>query len=115
MTNDNQQHFLSIKRISALVFVMIALPLILDQLVFRGVYLSFLEPESTAGMTLLARSIQSSNYVPGKKNILILGDSRIGEGFSARIANEIGTPTRIQFRWTWFARNYSACLVLCSA
>ena len=97
MTNDNHPHYLSIKRISALVFVMIALPLILDQLVFRGVYLSFLEPESTAGMTLLARSIQKANYVPGKKNVLILGNSRISEGFSARIANEIGTPQGFNF------------------
>ncbi len=97
MTKDNHPHYLSIKRISALVFVMIALPLILDQLVFRGVYLSFLEPKSTAGMTLLARSIQSANYAPGKKNILILGDSRITEGFSARIANEIGTPEGFNF------------------
>jgi hypothetical protein len=97
MTKDNHPHYLSIKRIFALVFVMIALPLILDQLVFRGVYLSYLEPESTAGMTLLARSIQSANYVPGKKNILIIGDSRIGEGFSARIANEIGVPQGFNF------------------
>ncbi len=76
---------------------MIALPLILDQLVFRGVYLPLLEPQSTAGMTLLARSIQKANYAPGKKNVLILGDSRIGEGFSAGIANEIGTPQGFHF------------------
>jgi len=97
MTIDNLQHRLSVRRVFALILATIALPLILDQVVFRGVYLWFLEPESTAGLTLLARSVQSANYVPGKKNVLILGDSRIGEGFSARIANEIGTPHGFNF------------------
>ncbi|MDD5267457.1 MAG: hypothetical protein PHO08_10060 [Methylococcales bacterium] len=97
MTNDNYPNYLSIQRIFVLVFVMITIPLVLDQLVFRGVYLSFLEPQSTAGMTLLARSIQKAHYVPGKKNVLILGNSRISEGFSARIANEIGAPQGFNF------------------
>ena len=97
MKSADHQHPISIRSICALALLMIALPLILDQILFRGIYLTVLEPESTAGMTLLARSIQEKNYVPEKKNILILGDSRIGEGFSARIANEIGNPQGFNF------------------
>lgn len=89
--------FLSIKRILLLVAAMIFIPLILDQVVLRGFYLSYLEPESTAGMTLLARSIQEADYASGKKNVLILGDSRIGEGFSAGVANRIGHPMGFNF------------------
>jgi hypothetical protein len=58
MTIDNPQHFLSMRKIFALVFVIISLPLLLHQILFRGVYLPFLEPKSTAGMTLLARSMK---------------------------------------------------------
>lgn len=52
MKSVHQQNPISIRPICALVMLMIALPLILDQVLFRGIYLVVLEPESTAGMTL---------------------------------------------------------------
>ncbi len=97
LMNNVNRNPIRVRRIFALVMLMIGLPLILDQTLFRGIYLSVLEPESTAGMTLLARSTQGANYAPGKRNILIIGDSRIGEGFSAKIANEIGNPQGFNF------------------
>jgi hypothetical protein len=88
---------LSVIQSTLLVLVMLATPLILDQLIFRGGYLLFVEPRSTAGMTLLARKVQESEYVSGMKNVLIIGDSRIAEGFSSKIANEVGRAQGFNF------------------
>ena len=87
MISNDIKGFLSIQRLLTLTVLLISTPFVLDQIVFRGIYLSVLEPESTAGMTLLMRSMQEKSYAPGMKNILVLGDSRIGEGFSAILAN----------------------------
>jgi hypothetical protein len=62
--------------------------LIVDAALFRsGWYFRLVEPESTAGSMLNdLRAIRAFRQ-PGRKNILVLGNSQIGEGFSARIAD----------------------------
>lgn len=90
LTQDRQSFSdFSIRKVFVLVLAMVVVALALDQIIFRWLYLWVVEPESTAGTTLLLRNRQAAAYDPGKKNVLILGDSRINEGFSARIANGI--------------------------
>ena len=62
--------------------------LIADAALFRsGWYLRLIEPESTAGSMLNdLRAIRAFRQAD-RKNILVLGNSQIGEGFSARIAD----------------------------
>ena len=62
--------------------------LIVDATLFRsGWYFRLVEPESTAGSVINDLKAIRKFYLPGKKNILVLGNSQIGEGFSARIAD----------------------------
>ncbi len=62
--------------------------LIVDATVFRsGWYFRLAAPESTAGSVINDLRAIRKFYVPGRKNILVLGNSQIGEGFSARIAD----------------------------
>jgi len=51
-----------------------------DALVFRsGFYQrTVMEPESTAGATLDAIAVIRRFYAPGRKNVLVLGNSRVG-------------------------------------
>jgi hypothetical protein len=72
------------------VVAILAIPLILDEVIFRNVYLRFIEPQSTAGVTLLTIRFLEDSYSSNMRNILIVGDSRVNEGFSPQIANEIG-------------------------
>ena len=60
-----------------------------DALIFRtDLYTPFLEPQSTTGY--VERIVYTETHRPptGKKEVLVLGNSRIAEAFSARIANE---------------------------
>jgi hypothetical protein len=42
---------------------------------------------------MIAQAIDSPSHVPdGRRAVLLLGDSRVSEGFSARIADELGKP-----------------------
>jgi hypothetical protein len=72
--------------------------LAVDFLVFRtGMYFRLVEPESTAGTLMMTRLAAVSAYRPEARNIVVIGDSRIGEGFSSRIANQIGEAHGINF------------------
>ena len=66
-----------------------------DASLFRsGVYRPVIEPQSYAGQTDLALR-QAALADPAKRNVLVLGDSRIAEGFSSQIANRVaGATTR---------------------
>lgn len=60
----------------------------LDAVVFRsGWYWRFVEPNSTAGASVGAELATARYREPGRKNVLMLGDSRVGEGFSMRLAD----------------------------
>ena len=62
--------------------------LLFDALVFRsGGYFLIARPDSTAGSVFNARLGIRHYSEPARKNILVLGNSRIGEGFSAQVAD----------------------------
>jgi hypothetical protein len=74
-----------------------AVPLLLDQTLVREVYFRFLEPRSTAGTVLLARRVADAQYIAGKKNVLVIGDSRAGEDFSPELANAVDPGAGVNF------------------
>ena len=62
--------------------------LLVDLSLFRsGVYYHWTEPDSTAGSVVRAMMTIRRDYEPQRRNVLVLGNSRIGEGFSASIAD----------------------------
>lgn len=65
----------------------------IDLLVFRsGFYYQWAERKSTVGAVMTAHDWALHQVRPGMKNILVLGDSRIGQGFSPAIANATAKP-----------------------
>lgn len=65
-----------------------AVLLLIDITVFRsGLYFPWAEPDSTAGSVVRGRMAIERSYEPGRKNLLVLGNSRIGEAFSATLAD----------------------------
>jgi hypothetical protein len=72
--------------------------MLLDGVIFHsGLYVSILAPSSYAGR--IAEITQAEkDRVPSKlKEILVLGDSRIAEGFSTTVANELGSAGGLTF------------------
>ncbi|WP_029002833.1 hypothetical protein [Azorhizobium doebereinerae] len=65
----------------------ITLFFLVDAAVFRsGFYLRWISPASSLGS--MVRAINDIDAIPdGSKSILVIGDSRIGEGFSAKLAD----------------------------
>jgi hypothetical protein len=55
-----------------------------------GTYYALAEPDSNTGAMVNARLLLQREYAPGKRNVLVFGDSRIGEGFSAKLAEQHG-------------------------
>lgn len=69
-----------------------------DTALFRsGVYAIVAEPESTAGSLVRTTMKIDGNFQPGKRNILVLGDSRIGEGFSMPLADAAANRADLHF------------------
>ena len=63
--------------------------MLLEALVFRtGFYAQFLEPISSAGIFEGSLRDELGRRQLGPDEVLVIGDSRIGEGFSAPIAND---------------------------
>ncbi|HEX6832182.1 MAG TPA: hypothetical protein VF132_01505 [Rudaea sp.] len=61
---------------------------LLDALLFRtGAYFHVMEPDSTSGSVYGATLAVDRYSDPARKNVLVLGNSKIGEGFSAPIAD----------------------------
>lgn len=55
----------------------------LESLVYRsGAYFHFAEPDSNTGSVVRALLVLEREYRPGARNVLVLGDSRVAEGFS---------------------------------
>jgi len=86
-----------IPRLLRALLVACALTVALDALAFRtGFYRRIVEPESHAGLTerifRRARRLTSDTA-----NVLVLGDSRIAEGFSEAAANSSEIETRVHF------------------
>lgn len=69
-----------------------------DALLFRsGLYYRWIEPRSTAGTTRSALQVVERTYEPGRRNVLVLGNSRIGEGFSSALADEAAAGSGLHF------------------
>ena len=62
-----------------------------------GLYVSILAPSSYAGRVERITLAEKKRASSGLKEVLVLGDSRIAEGFSATLANELGSPAGLKF------------------
>ena len=69
-----------------------------DGVIFHsGLYVSILAPSSYAGRVERITIAEKKRAPSGLKEVLVLGDSRIAEGFSATRANELGSPAGLKF------------------
>lgn len=69
-----------------------------DSILFRsGLYGAWVEPQSRAGATRGALLKIDYNYSPGRRNVLVLGNSRIGEGFSQSLSDNATAQSSLHF------------------
>ena len=81
-----------------LVAAAFAVLLLLDLSLFRsGLYYRWAEPDSTAGSVVRTMMTIRRDYEPERRNILVLGNSRIGEGFSAQVADSTSSRSDLHF------------------
>lgn len=111
-------------------FLGIAAFVCIDGAIFHsGLYVSILAPGSYAGRIARITKAEKERASSGLKEVLVLGDSRIAEGFSTTLANELGSPAGLKFvslaepaasANTWYymvrevdptARRYSAIVI----
>jgi len=72
-------------------FLGIAAFMFVDGVIFHsGLYVSILAPNSYAGRIAEITQAEKERAPSGLKEVLVLGDSRLAEGFSATITNELG-------------------------
>jgi hypothetical protein len=62
-----------------------------------GLYVSILAPNSYAGRVARITLAEKDRAPSGLKEVLVLGDSRIAEGFSATLANKLGSAAGLKF------------------
>ena len=69
-----------------------------DGVVFHTrLYTSILAPESYAGRVAAITRAEKDRASSGPKEVLVLGDSRMAEGFSAAVANELSSVAGFKF------------------
>jgi hypothetical protein len=70
----------------------------LDAALFRsGFYYRWLEPDSTAGSATHAIDVAQKLWREGPRNVLVIGDSRIGAGFSDALADAAVEGSNLHF------------------
>jgi len=70
----------------------------LDGIIFHTrLYPSILAPDSYAGRLAVITQAEKKRASSGRKEILVLGDSRIAEGFSTAVADEVGSASGLKF------------------
>jgi hypothetical protein len=70
----------------------------LDGAIFHtGLYVSILAPVSYAGRMAVITRAEKQRPVSGLKEVLVVGDSRMAEGFSAVVADELGSAAGFKF------------------
>ena len=85
-------------RVARNLFLGIAAFICVDGAIFHsGLYVSILAPSSYAGRVSRITRAENERAPSGLKEVLVLGDSRIAEGFSTTLANELGSPAGIKF------------------
>jgi hypothetical protein len=78
--------------------VAVATFVLLDGVIFHsGLYQSILEPRSNAGRVAALLREEKLRAPSGDKEIIVLGDSRMGIGFSEEIANAIAAGRNVVF------------------
>lgn len=81
-----------------LVALMAAVVVLVDALVFRsGFYLRWLEPQSVAGSTRNAVRRVEATVLPDRRNVLVVGNSKIGEGLSTALADATTAGSGLHF------------------
>jgi hypothetical protein len=71
---------------------------LLDAAMFRtGFYARYLEPASSAGNFEAVLTAGREKQFTRPRHVLVLGDSQIGEGFSAQVADEAGAHSGWEF------------------
>lgn len=72
--------------------------LLIDVLLFRtGLYATWIEPNSSAGSVVSATMLIKRESRADARNILVLGNSRVGEGFSAALADKASGRPDVHF------------------
>jgi hypothetical protein len=70
----------------------------LDGIIFHtGLYVSILAPDSYAGRVAVITRAERQRPSSGLKEVLVLGDSRMAEGFSTAVADELGSAAGFKF------------------
>jgi hypothetical protein len=70
----------------------------LDGIIFHsGLYASILAPDSYAGRLEVLTRAERQRSASGLKEVLVLGDSRMAEGFSTMVADELGSAAGFKF------------------
>jgi len=70
----------------------------LDGVVFHtGLYVSILAPDSYAGRLAVITRAENGRAPSGLKEVLVLGDSRMAEGFSTAVADQLGSTAGFKF------------------
>lgn len=79
-------------------FLGIAAFICVDGAIFHtGLYVALLAPNSYAGRIARITRVEKDRAPSGLKEVLVLGDSRIAEGFSDAVANELGSSAGLKF------------------
>ena len=79
-------------------FLGIAAFMAVDGAIFHsGLYVSILAPSSYAGRVWRLTRAETKRAPSGLKEVLVLGDSRVAEGFSNTLADELGSPAGLKF------------------
>jgi len=69
-----------------------------DGIIFHtGLYPSILAPESYAGRVAVLTRAEKERPASDLKEVLVLGDSRMAEGFSTKVADDLGSAAGIKF------------------
>jgi hypothetical protein len=69
-----------------------------DGIIFHsGLYASILAPDSYAGRLEVLTRAEKQRPASGLKEVLVLGDSRMAEGFSATVADQLGSAAGFKF------------------
>ena len=72
--------------------------LCVDGAIFHsGLYVSILAPNSYTGRIAEITKAEEQRDPSGLKEVLVLGDSRIAEGFSSTLADQLGSPSGLKF------------------
>jgi len=70
----------------------------IDGIIFHsGLYISILAPDSYAGRLEVLTRVEKQRPASGLKEVLVLGDSRMAEGFSTTVADDLGSAAGFKF------------------